>query len=167
MPRFERIASGHPIQSFASGSDDLDAWLREAGITADRAGTARVYVWLSDGDEVVGYFAILPHGIRRSDLPSSVGRGAPEVIPGFLLGRLALSAELHGQGRGGELLVGALDMMLTAIRIGGGRVIVVEAIDQRAQDFYEHFGFRVTPAHPRRLVMKASTAAASLSIDWP
>ena len=60
-------------------------------------------MWL-DNDHVIGYFAILPHNMRREDVPSAVGRGAPEVIPGFLLARLALSEELHGRGRGGELL---------------------------------------------------------------
>jgi predicted GNAT family N-acyltransferase len=89
------------------------------------------------------------------------------VIPGFLLARLALSDHLHGRGHGGELLVGALDTTLTAIRIGGGRLVVVDAIDQRAHDFYLHFGFRPIPANVSRLVMKASTAAASLSVDWP
>ena len=58
-------------------------------------------------------------------------------------------------------------MTLAAIRLGGGRVIVVDAIDDRAAAFYEHFGFRAIPANPNRFVMKASTAAASLSIDWP
>ncbi len=166
MTRFQRLASGHDLASFRCGHDDLDSWLRDAGLTADRAGTARVYVWL-DNDHVVGYFAILPHNIRREEVPSAVGRGAPEVIPGFLLARLALAEDLHGQGRGGELLSGAVEMTLEAIRVGGGRVIVVDAIDARAASFYEHFGFRAIPANPSRFVMKASTAAASLSIDWP
>ena len=92
--------------------------------------------------------------------------GARLESPGFLLARLALSEDLHGQGRGGELLAGAVKMTLAAIRLGGGRVIVVDAIDDRAAAFYEHFGFRAIPANPNRVVMKASTAAASLSIDW-
>lgn len=58
-------------------------------------------------------------------------------------------------------------MTLAAIRVGGGRVIVVDAIDARAASFYEYFGFRAIPENPNRFVMKASTAAASLSIDWP
>lgn len=158
---------GHELASFRCGNDDLDTWLRDAALTADRAGTARVYLWLDDDDEVIGYFAILPHTIRRDDVPSAVGRGAPEVIPGFLLARLALSEDLHGQGRGGELLAGAIETTLAAIRVGGGRVIVVDAIDDRAASFYEHFGFRAIPANLDRFVMKSSTAAASLSIDWP
>jgi hypothetical protein len=58
-------------------------------------------------------------------------------------------------------------MTLDAIRAGGGRVIVVDAIDDNARGFYEHFGFRAIPADPDRLVMKASAAAASLSLPWP
>ncbi|MDP8976045.1 MAG: N-acetyltransferase [Actinomycetota bacterium] len=167
MSRFERLSPHHSIQSFVSGNADLDGWLRDAGETADRAGTARVYIWSDGADGVIGYFAILPHNILREEVPSSVGRGAPNVIPGFLLARLALSEHLHGGGRGGELLVGALDTTLAAIRIGGGRVIVVDAINDRARGFYEHFGFRPIPADPNRLVMKASTAATSLSLEWP
>ena len=167
MPRFERLAADHAVDGFVSGQDDLDEWVRHAAWTADRAGTARVYVWLSDADEVIGYFAIAPHNIRREELPSAVGRGAPDVIPGYLLARLAVSESLQGRGHGGELLATALGTILSAIRAGGGRVIVVDAVDDRARSFYEHFKFRPIPDNPHRLVMKASTAAASLSLDWP
>ena len=167
MSRFERLAPAHSIDAFVSGNDELDAWLRDAAETADRAGTARVYIWIDRENEVIGYFAIAPHNIRREDVPSSVGRGAPVVIPGFLLARLALAESLHGAGRGGELLAGALETTLAAVRLGGGRVIVVDAIDERARGFYQHFGFRSIPANPNRLAMKASTAAASLSLTWP
>ena len=167
MARLERLAAHYALGDFVSGHGDLDNWLHNAAQTADRAGTARVYVLLDDVDEVVGYFAIAPHTVRREELPSAVGRGAPDVIPGFLLARLAVAESLHSRGHGGELLALALDAILTAIRLGGGRVIVVDAIDDRARGFYEHFGFRAIPANPDRLVMKASTAAASLSIEWP
>lgn len=166
MPLFERLTPEHRIPAFASGNEELDTWLHDAALTADRAGTARVYVWL-DGGDVAGYMAIVPHTIRREEVPSAVGRGAPDAIPGFLLARLALSQHLQGTGRGGELLAGALEVTLGAIRAGGGRVIVVDAVDDNARGFYEHFGFRAIPANPDRLVMKASTVAASLSLPWP
>lgn len=69
MSRFERLGNEHQLDAFASGHDELDAWLRDAANTADRAGTARVYVWLDDESRVIGYFAILPHIIRRADVP--------------------------------------------------------------------------------------------------
>lgn len=108
-----------------------------------------------------------PHQVRRADIPPAVGRGAPDTIPGFLLARLALADGLHGDGRGGELLALAIEKMIEAIVVGGGRLIVVDAIDETAAGFYRHHGFRPTPADPARLVTKASTAAVSLGIDWP
>src|SRR5690606_2651692 len=117
---------------------ELDVWLTDAALTSDRAGTARVYLWLDDDETILGYFAVAPHAFRRDDLPSSVGRGSPTVIRGCLLARLALSESLHGRGMGGELLIHALPTMLDAMRIGGGRIIVVDAIDERAEAFYQH-----------------------------
>ena len=148
----ERLAAAHDVDTFRCGNEDLDLWLRHAALTADRAGTSRVYVHLDD-DRVAGYFAIAPHLVRRSDVPSSIGRGAPDTIPGFLLARLALAADLKGGGRGGELLVAALENILQAILLGGGRLIVVDAIDDNAAGFYRHYGFKPTPTDPDRLVM--------------
>ena len=105
--------------------------------------------------------------MRRAELPPAVGRGAPDVVPGFLLARLALAEQLHGRGHGGELLADALLATLDAIRVGGGRVIVVDAIDDNTHQLYQHFGFRPIAANDDRLVIKASTTAASLDLDWP
>jgi predicted N-acetyltransferase YhbS len=91
----------------------------------------------------------------------------PDVVPGFLLARLALAERLHDRGHGGELLADALLTSLDAIRVGGGRVIVVDAIDDNAHQFYQHFGFRPIAADDDRLVIKASTVATSLGLDWP
>lgn len=92
----------------------LDKWLRESALTADRAGTARTFVWI-EGNNVVAYFS---------------------------LARLALDSRLHGRGLGQQLLVDALWRAVAAVVAAGGRLLVVDAIDQRAASFYEHHGFR-------------------------
>ncbi len=162
----ERLNAGHRIDTFRCGNQELDSWLHQAALTADRAGTARVYLWL-EPPGTVGYFALLPHQVRRADIPPGIGRGAPDTIPGYLLARLAVAEDLQGDGRGGELLALAIEKILDAIAIGGGRLIVVDAIDHAAAGFYQHHGFKPTPADPTRLIMKASTAAASLGTAWP
>lgn len=57
--------------------------------------------------------------------------------------RLALDASLHGHGYGygAQVLLDALDEVVRAAEIGGGRLIVVDAIDDEAYAFYEHFDF--------------------------
>jgi GNAT superfamily N-acetyltransferase len=116
---------------------------------------------------VVGYFSLCPHELRREALTRRLGHGAPESIPSILLARLALDAQLHGQRLGTQLLVDALTRAVAAVAATGGRLIVVDAIDEAAATFYEHHGFQRLPAAPHRLVIKASDAARSLGLPPP
>lgn len=143
----------------------LDKWLRESALNADRAGTARTVVW-SEDNHVVVYFSLAPHEVRRDTLPRRLGRGGPDAVPAILLARLALDSRLHGQGLGQQLLVDALLRAVSAVVAAGGRLLVVDAIDQRAASFYEHHGFRWLPGGTLRLAMKASDAARSLGLEW-
>ncbi|MEL0075870.1 MAG: GNAT family N-acetyltransferase, partial [Ilumatobacter sp.] len=79
----------------------------------------------------------------------------------------ALDSTLHGQGIGAELLVNALTTIVSAARDVGGRLVIVDAIDDGARAFYERHDFHTLPGAPHRLVMRMSTAARSLGIDWP
>lgn len=157
----ERIAPGHDLAGFACGDTTLDDWLIGAALTADELGTARTYVWTEE-DMVAGYFSLCPHEVRRDELPSKLGHGAPHSIPAILLARLALDRRLQGQGLGASLLLDALTRATDAIEIAGGRLIVVDAIDEPARRFYEHHGFRAAPTRPARLFRKASDVAAAL-----
>ena len=157
----QRIAAPHDLTRFASGNPMLDHWLASAALTADAMGTARTYVW-TDDDVVIGYFSLCPHEVRRDELPSKLAHGAPHGIPAILLARLALDRSLHGQGLGASLLVDALGRATDAIDLVGGRLIVVDAIDQPARHFYQHHGFRSAPSRPARLFRKASDVAAAL-----
>jgi hypothetical protein len=62
VSRFERLSPERDIQSFTSGNNHLDSWLRDAAVTADRAGTARVYLWLGDDERIIGYYAVVHFG---------------------------------------------------------------------------------------------------------
>jgi GNAT superfamily N-acetyltransferase len=156
----------HDLASFSSGNLQLDGWLRHHARPATGQGT-RTYLLLDDDDTVAGYFAVAPHVLDRGVTPKKLARGAPRQIPAILLAKLALSEHLHGQGLGGELLVRALDTTLDAARVAGGKVVVVDAIDTEAAAFYRHHDFEPLPDRPDRLVMKLSTAARALDVDWP
>jgi GNAT superfamily N-acetyltransferase len=165
--RSERLRQIHVVTGFDSGERVLDDWLIGSALNADRMGTARTFVWLDDELRVVAYMSLCPHEIRREVLPSKVGRGSPNVIPAILLARLALDRRLHGEGFGAQLLVDALGRAVDAVRLAGGRFIVVDALHERAAAFYVRFGFQKVPEMPLRLVMRASDAAAALGLPWP
>ncbi|MCR1783550.1 GNAT family N-acetyltransferase [Nocardioides carbamazepini] len=152
-----RLAAEHDIASFRSGNSTLDGWLEAAAFTADAKGTARVYVWPDTGNAIQGYVAIAPHSLDAGDLPRRLGRGEPAQIPSYLIAKLALDKGLQGRGLGAALLSAALEVIIEASDRSGGRYVVVDAIDEKADSFYRHHGFTATTM-PRRLVLKMSSA---------
>jgi GNAT superfamily N-acetyltransferase len=156
------LTAEHETANFDSGIESLDTWLRNHARRAQQANTSRTYVWTAQGDlRVVAYYSIAPTQMLR-DVLTSGQAGGSSVVPGYLLGRLALDRSLHGQGLGTELLLDALDVIVKASTTGGGRLIVVEAIDEAARHFYEHHNFQPIKGHANRLVMKVSTARQAL-----
>lgn len=154
------------VAKFDSGNDRLDEWLRRHARTATGQGT-RTHLLVDDDGSVVGYFALAPHLLERTDASKRLARGAPRQIPAILLAKLAIDSTCQGQGLGSELLVHALGVAVAAARSAGGRVVLVDAIDANARAFYEHHDFELLPGGTTRLVMKLSTAAKALGLPWP
>lgn len=162
--RWERLAADHDLEDFRSGADPLDRWLVRSARHADAANTGRTIVWTQPPSRsVVGSFTLSPHLARLSDVPAGIGHGFPDAIPAILIARLALDHTLQGHGLGAQLLRDALERAGEATNIAGGRLIVVDAIDDTAARFYEHFGFRRIPGS-LRLVRKSSEVASDLSV---
>lgn len=164
----EALADYHDLSSFDSQSE-LDDWLKNSARHAASAGTARTYVWLDGAGTVVAYFALAPHVVAADDMPKKIARGAPRVIRAILICKLALASQLqhHSHGYGGILLADAVSQALDGVVQVGGRLIVVDAIDERAAEFYENFGFEHIPGRSDRLVMTVTKAAASLGRPKP
>ncbi|MGO1054092.1 GNAT family N-acetyltransferase [Crossiella sp. CA198] len=153
----ESLAEHHSLSRFDCGVPELNDWLTGQALRATGSGTARTYVWVPSGsDRVVAYYAITPHQVSRDEVSRGMSGGVG-VIPAYLLAKLALDQELHGQGLGGELLHDALDRILAAADLASGRLVVVDAIDDQAAKFYRKYDFQPVRDNPRRLVVKIST----------
>lgn len=156
----------HDVAAFTCGIPELDTWLQAHATTARGQGT-RTYVAVEGDGRVVGFFAVAPHLVSRGDVPPAIGRGAPQAVPAVLLAKLAVAEDRQGQGLGAELLLTALRLVLAAARVAGGRLVVVDAIDDGAARFYQHHDFRPVPQRDDRLVIKLSTVAGALGEPWP
>jgi len=154
----ERLTARHDLAAFDCGVPSLDDWLRRTALTAHAKGVTVTDVW-ADAGRVAAYYSVSPTAVVSDGLPRGASTGL-DVIPGYLLGRLALDRSLHGQGLGERLLVHALKRIIRAADEGGGRLVVVDAIDEAAAGFYEHFGFSRI-AGTMRLFMKVSTIRRS------
>lgn len=153
--------------SFTSGKPALDRWLIDHAKNAQSKRTAQVFIWHEQDERdhraVLAYFTLSAHEIIADDLPRRLQRGMPDKLPAILLGKFALDASLHGQRLGGELLYDVYQRVLAATDSVGARYLVVDAIDEEAAQFYEHFGFtRMEGAHLMRLVRKISDIEADV-----
>jgi GNAT superfamily N-acetyltransferase len=165
--RVEALRSSHSLDGFACGKAALDEWLKQYARNATSQGT-RTYVLIdATADAIVGYFAIAPHLLERDSVPTQIGRGAPRQIPAILLAKLALDKGSQGKGLGRALLVRALEKIVDSARQAGGKLVVVDAIDDEAAQLYEHHDFVAVPGNAHRLVMKISTVARELGVRWP
>jgi GNAT superfamily N-acetyltransferase len=165
--RVEALRSSHVLDRFACGKAPLDEWLTQHARGATGQGT-RTYVLVeTETNAIVGYFAIAPHLVARDAVPARIGRGAPQQIPAILLAKLVLDQSSQGTGLGRLLLVRALEKIVEAAKHAGGKLVVVDAIDDEAARFYQHHDFAPIPGNPYRLVIKMSTVARELEIPWP
>ena len=156
------LDASHDLSRFHSGRDALDLWLRDQAVRGERAGVSRTTVWTAPDDPiVVAFHAVAPTRFVRADLPSRALSAGYTVVPGYLIGRLALDQTLHGQGLGSQLLLDALERIVSAATEAGGRLIAVDALDDHAHRFYRHHDFEPIEGS-ERLVMKISTARAVL-----
>jgi GNAT superfamily N-acetyltransferase len=155
------------VETFDCGHPTLAAWLTRHAGTAQAKRTAQVFVWTEERDTTaLAYFTLSAHEIVAADLPRRLARGMPERIPAVLLGKLALDRRLQGQGLGGQLLFDAYQRVLAATRTVAARYLMVDAIDDEAARFYEHYGFICSPAESSiRMVRKISDIQADAESD--
>jgi len=152
----------HTLDAFDSGRPSLDEWLKCHAHGSDARGITRSFVWTeADSTEVIGYYTLMAHVLRRDALPRATGRGSPREIPAVLLARLALASRMQGHGLGGALLADAAERACIASANVGARFLVVDALDENAATFYEHHGFKRVP-RTLRLLQKISAIAAAM-----
>ena len=104
--------------------------------------------------------------MRSDDIPPELMKQLRnpryKVIGATLLGRLARDVAFKGQGLGELLLLDALKRALYGSRTIAASVgVIVDAKDEKAQRFYNEYGFFAPfPDTPRRLFLRMETIEA-------
>jgi len=158
--RVEPLGKQHDRRAFSCGVEPLDRYLREqAGQDARKRVAAPFVLCLGQGNAVLGYYTLSSLSVHVGDWPEDVARKLPRypVIPATLLGRLAVDRSLRGKGAGEHLLVDALRRSLEASRDVASVAVVVDAKDEVARAFYEHYGFLSLTDVPDRLFLQMGT----------
>jgi len=152
-PRVEKLSPDHDLDGFDCGSEELNRFLVRFAVASQRAGAAQTYVAVS-GSSIVGYYSLAVGEVAYQGAPDRLSKGlARHPIPIMLLARLAVSSTWQGRGLGAGLLKDAMRRTLQAADIAGIRAFAVHAKDERARDFYSHFGFVPSPTDPMHLYL--------------
>jgi len=158
--------------AFDCGEPSLDRWLAQQARQSMESRDAVTYLLLDEdadgggGDaRIAGYYALAAGQVLREVAPLEMAERAPEPIPAVRMGRFAIDRAYQGQGIGADLLREALLGAVTAGKLIGARVMLVDAISDGAVNFYMRFGFKQSPIHPLQLMYDLRIVAASAGTD--
>lgn len=166
--RIEALSGEHDRSQFTSGSVPLDRYFREQASQDIKRRVATCFVAIpATQEQVAGYYTLAATSIALSAVAADIVKKLPRypIVPAALLGRLAISREWQRKGLGSILLADAL--LRTARTELGVFAMLVDAKDEAARRFYEHFGFTVLLDHDRRLMLPIATALLQLATKEP
>jgi len=155
----EYLDTKHDKTLFSCGVAALDQYLKTQASQDIKKNVAMTYVLTQrDIEQILGFYTISSIGIFPGELPDDVAKKLPRypVLPGILLGRLAVDEGYRGNKIGTFLLLDALKRSLTVSYQIGIVAVIVDAKDEVAVDFYKHFGFISLPENNHRLFLPLS-----------
>ena len=164
----EPLDRRHDRKSFACGQPDLDRYLKQQARQDATRRVAATFAAVERGAAVLaGYYSLSATGVPLQDLPPETAARLPRypLLPATLLGRLAVDRAHQGRKLGEFLLVDALHRTLEQSKAIGSIAVIVDAIDDRARAFYQHFEFIALPDQPRRLFLPMETIAGLFGTD--
>lgn len=158
--QLQPLQDNHDTKAFTCGVDALDRWLKRIARQHANKGVSRTFVAIDPANpaQIVGYYSLTVAEIDTEKLPKDVAKKLPRRMPLVLIGRLANSLTMRGQGIGALLLVDALRRIVEVSNNVGVTLILVDAKDEAAASFYRHFGFVPLLDTPHRLALSVATA---------
>ena len=156
------LLASHDAAGFACGVESLDVWLRQRALRNQATGASRTYV-VCEGAQVVAYYALATSAVAVAHATGRFRRNMPDPIPVVLLARLAVDARWAGNGLARALVRDACQRVLQAGDLIGVRGIVVQAVSDRAREFYQHVGFEPSKDDPMLLMVTLADVRAGLA----
>ncbi len=150
----EPLSPDHHVHGFACGESVLDDWLKRRALSNQTSGASRTFVVTTDAREVMGYYALAAGAVAHHDATRVIRQNMPDPIPVMVLARLAVDTRAQGMKLGAGLLQDAVRRCIQVSHNTGVRAILVHALNDGACQFYAHYGFKASPAHPMTLMLR-------------
>ena len=162
----ETLNKKHDRTGFSCGVAALDRYLHTQASQDVARHVAVCFILTPDGSTIAGYYTLSQYSVDLLYLPTEIAKRLPKYpeLPATLLGRLALSQNYRGQRLGEFLLLDALHRSWQQSTRVASAAVVVDAKDESAQRFYEHFDFIRLPGRANRLFLPMRTIAKLFSV---
>jgi predicted GNAT family N-acyltransferase len=159
----EALNSDHHRAAFSCKVEPLDRYF-QTQVTQDiRRHIENCFVAVStETGEVAAYYTIALASIPTPDLPPEEIKRLPRypTLPAVRIGRLAVDMKHRNLGLGRILIMDATVKTLHAAP--ASYALLVDAKDNKAEAFYQKFGFRNLAGMPRVLFLPLATTQRAL-----
>ncbi len=145
MPSFALLdPKRHDRVAFECGEATLDRYLKEQAAQHYRDGIATTHVLLDDEQthRIIGFYTLSAAQVALTDISESDRRRLPRYpVPAARLARLAVTLAERGNGFGALLIAHAVERCVRLRDELGIRLLVVDALNDSAEQFYLAYGF--------------------------
>ena len=145
----EALNSTHKKSDFSCGKEMLDTYIqKQENQDIKRKLSACFVINETETNLIKGYYTLSNNSIPLKFIPEHIRKKLPrtyESIPTTLLGRLAIDNRFQGQGIGKLILIDALKRSYEISKTIGSFAVIVDPIDQDAENFYQKYGFIKLP----------------------
>jgi len=149
----QSLAATHLLDGFNCGEPSLDDWLRRRALSNHLNGASRTFVVVDPDRCVLGCYALVAGAVVHQDATSAVRRNMPDPVPVMVLTRFVVDARVQGIKLGAALLRDAVTRVRSVAENAGVRALLVHALNDRAKQFYEYYGFRASPVDSMTLML--------------
>ena len=163
MPEIIVLSKEHDRTGFDCGVAALNTFLKSTARQHGVKGISRTFV-LTDQDSpaILGFFTLALCEVMAGTLPSRYAKRYPDhSLAAVRLARLAVSLKHQGKKFGELLLADALYRSSLIVEQAGVIGLFVDAKNDTARTFYEHYGFTSLPGQPLQLFMPVETIQAA------
>lgn len=144
----------HDRKGFDCGTQELNQFLQQFAVRHSEAGISKTMVLPAKNDAsiICSYYTLSHTEIKRQSLPKAAAKKLPcYPIPVMLIAQLAVHKDAHGQGLGKAALIKALRHCCNINNHLPSYAVVVDALNEGVQGFYEQYGFMPLDHHDGRV----------------
>ena len=151
------LQTAHKKKDFDCGKLPLNQYLHNQAKQDVKRKLSACFILADDHDNVQGYYTLSNASIARDWLPEDIKTKLPPSyadLPATLMGRLAVDLKYKGLGLGKRLLIDAMKRSYETSKTIGSMALVVDPLDEDAEQFYTRYGFIKLPdSHKMFLAM--------------